>query len=122
TRGSGRGDGRWRRRDGRRARRSHRRGDPTLGSGETSREHAWRALLQLERLYTPDFGPPGTPTAERSRREEGLFCPKHPNVNLLNPHVPLKWHSLEAGTSSTSRLAKAVKRKSLITCVSSPIH
>src|SRR5215470_666367 len=122
TRGSGRGDGQWRHRGGRRARRSHRRGGPAPGSGETSREHAWRALLLMERLYTPDFGPPGTVTAERSRREEGLFAPTHPNVNAVSPHVPLKWYSLEAGTLSTSCPAKAVKRKSLITCVSTRIH
>src|SRR5262249_57755528 len=122
TRGSGRGDGRWRHRGGRTARRSHRRGDPTLGSGETSRERAWRALLLLERLYTPSFAPPGTATAERSRRKEGLFAPTHLTLNPVSQHVPLKWYSLEAGTSSTSCPAKAVKRKSSITCVSTCIH
>src|SRR5215470_2184784 len=122
TRGSGRGGVRWQRQDGRTARRSHRRGGPAPGSGETSRERAWRALLLLERLYTPGFGPPGTARAERSRREEGLFAPTHPSVNFVSPHVPLEWYSLEAGTSSTSCPAKAVKRNSLITCVSSRIH
>src|SRR5215470_4212941 len=122
TRGSGRGGARWRHRGERRARRSHRRGGPAPGSGETSRERAWRALLLLERLYTPSFGPPETATAERSRREERLFAPTHLNVNAVSTHAPLKWYSLETGTSSTSCPAKAVKRKTLITCVSTRIH
>src|SRR5262249_52779722 len=106
TRGSGRAAAQWRRRGGRTARRSRRRDAPVLGSGETSRERAWRALLLLKRLYTPDFGPPGTAEGERSRRGEALFAPTYPNVNPMGTHVPLKWYSLEAGTSSKNARPK----------------